>query len=69
MMHRPLVQVGRGMAWLHSHRCVHRDLAARNVLVCRAGTLKIADFGLARELTDCEYYRKVRLALHIYCKL
>ena len=50
-------QVARGMQWLHSQRCVHRDLAARNVLVCTDGVVKIADFGLARDLSESEYYR------------
>ena len=50
-------QVARGMQWLHTHRCVHRDLAARNVLVCTDGVVKIADFGLARDLSETEYYR------------
>jgi serine/threonine protein kinase len=52
-------QAARGMEFLHSHRCVHRDLAARNVLVGHEGVVKIADFGMARELSDCDYYRKV----------
>ena len=45
------------MEFLHSHKCVHRDLAARNV--GHEGVVKIADFGMARELSDCDYYRKV----------
>ena len=48
------------MEFLHSRKCVHRDLAARNVLIGHAGVVKIAGFGtLARDLSDCDYYRKV----------
>ena len=34
---------------------VHRDLAARNVLVCESKLVKVADFGLSRDV----YTRKV----------
>ena len=47
------------MEFLHSRKCVHRDLAARNVLVGQEGVVKIADFGMARDLSDCDYYKKV----------
>jgi len=52
-------QVGRGMEFLSSRRCVHRDLAARNVLVTRDRIVKIADFGLARDVQESDYYRKI----------
>eukprot|EP00092_Neocalanus_flemingeri_P041331 GFUD01045005.1.p1 GENE.GFUD01045005.1~~GFUD01045005.1.p1 ORF type:complete len:884 (-),score=253.97 GFUD01045005.1:246-2897(-) len=52
-------QVGRGMEFLSGRRCVHRDLAARNVLVSRGGVVKIADFGLARDIEESDYYRKI----------
>ena len=33
-----------------------RDLAARNILVSDHETVKISDFGLARHVTDSDYY-------------
>lgn len=40
-------------------QCIHRDLAARNVLVCDDNIVKISDFGLARDLENSDYYRKM----------
>ena len=46
------------MDYLHSKKVVHRDLAARNVLVTSSLCMKIADFGLARDISGAQYYRK-----------
>ena len=41
-----------------SGQCIHRDLAARNVLVADELVVKIADFGLTRNILNTDYYRK-----------
>jgi len=41
-------QLVKGIAFCHSHRVLHRDLKPQNLLIDRQGTLKLADFGLAR---------------------
>ena len=43
-----IIQLLRGLKYLHSNFIVHRDLKVSNLLMTDKGCLKIADFGLAR---------------------
>ncbi|CAI7593185.1 unnamed protein product [Penicillium glandicola] len=41
-------QMLRGVAYCHENSILHRDLKPQNLLISREGSLKLADFGLAR---------------------
>lgn len=51
------VQVAKGLAYLAFHKFVHRDIATRNCLMDSGGVVKIADFGMSREVSADDYYR------------
>ncbi|KAK3583540.1 hypothetical protein CHS0354_026124 [Potamilus streckersoni] len=61
-LRRFCIEICQGMEYLYLEKIIHCDLATKNVLLTEDsmnGTIKIADFGLARVLAaDKDYYRR-----------
>lgn len=47
---RVLVQLLRGLCFLHDHKRVHRDIKPSNILVDREHRVRLVDFGIVKEL-------------------
>ncbi|XP_019635165.1 PREDICTED: hepatocyte growth factor receptor-like isoform X2 [Branchiostoma belcheri] len=62
---RLCLDIARGMAYLSDNDIVHRDLAARNCMLDENLRVKVADFGLCRDVHEKGYYRIQSWEVHV----
>ncbi len=46
------IQVAQGIAAAHEQHIIHRDIKPQNMIISKDGKVKVADFGIARVVTD-----------------
>lgn len=63
------MDVAKGCKYMEENRFIHRDIAARNCLLTTKGpgrVVKIADFGMARDIYRCFKYKILIIFLRYY---
>lgn len=46
------IQVAQGIAAAHEQHIIHRDIKPQNMIISKDGTVKVADFGIARAVSS-----------------
>ncbi len=54
------------MSFLHDHKQLHRDIKPGNILMSNDGVVKIADFGIARQLESTMSLANTYCGTHVY---
>lgn len=48
------IQIAKGLAHAHERGIIHRDIKPHNIMILRDGSVKVADFGIARLMSSAQ---------------
>lgn len=52
------LQIAKALQHAHNRGIIHRDIKPQNIMVLRDGTVKVADFGIAHQVSKQQTYNK-----------
>jgi serine/threonine protein kinase len=58
-----LVQICLGLKHVHDRKILHRDIKSQNIFLTRNKTVKLGDFGIAKDLAHT--YAKAKTQVHL----
>ena len=61
--------ISHNVIFCFGHKCIHRDLACRNVLVGNGLVGKVADFGMARDISKDGQYIKTSVVCSFFSSI
>ena len=60
------VRCSQGISFIHQHKQLHRDIKPGNILMTNSGVVKIADFGIAKQLESTMSFAKTSCGTKVY---
>jgi serine/threonine protein kinase len=55
---RVIIQVAKALEHAHAQGLIHRDVKPKNIMIAKDGTVKLADMGLVRAVSDAQAAQK-----------